>query len=350
MTTLVFVSGFCIVAVLVYMARYSGRVRLEQTRLIDAPLDAVYAQVADLARWQHWNPWLEPGVAATLTVSAHGAQAGGRCEWASDSMGTGWIEHVQVVPRQRLEQRLRLQHPFTVSGLSCWTFKDKAGKTEVTWSLRARVGFSMRAFAATVKSSLALDCRYGLDRIASLLEPASAPRYAIEHLGVRDVAAVHYAYRSYQGSIGGLPQALRDAVPELRAQLEQHQITAVGSPMAVYFKTNIKLRTTVCHIGLPIGPGSHVEAVPVRELAAHRAYVVRLQGSPKALEIAWYLAMQRMVADKIRPDQRIPPFEIYRIPSDGANDNDCVTELHLPVLTPESQARRIPQGLSSAST
>ena len=37
-TTLFFVAAFCVVALLVYMARYSGRVRITRKRLIDAPL------------------------------------------------------------------------------------------------------------------------------------------------------------------------------------------------------------------------------------------------------------------------------------------------------------------------
>lgn len=344
MTTLVFVSGFCLVAVFVYMARYSGRVRVEQVRLIDAPLDAVFAKVVDLAQWQSWNPWLEAEAAPALTLSERCDQQGSRCAWTTDNMGTGWVEHVRLVPRQRIDQRLRLQHPFTVSGRSSWTFKERAGKTEVTWSLRARVGFSMRAFASTVKSSLALDCRYGLDELASLLEPVDAPRYSIVHLGVRDVAPGHYAYRAYQGTISGLPAAVRSTTAELSSQMAARGIQAVGTPMAVYFKTNIKLRTTVCHIGISVDTTLADDAWTVRALPAQRAYVVRLQGNPKALEIAWYHAMQRMVAINVRPDQRLPPFERYLVQGDGVNDNDCVTELYLPVLDPVS----VPGPLSQA--
>jgi len=334
LTTFIFVAAFCVVAVLVYMARYSGRVRVEQTRLIDAPLDVVYARVVDLGQWQQWNPWMEPGKGAALTLSDRTDQRGSTCIWTSETMGSGMVEHVRVVASQRIEQRLRLKHPFTVSGRSFWTFSVRSGKTEVTWNVRGRVAFSMRAFSSTVKSSLALDCRYGLDQLASLMEPDSAPCYSIAHLGVRDIAAQRYVYSSYQGPISGLSQAMASALTELRQVLTAHGLEAAGMPMAIYFKTNIKLRTTVCHIGIPIDGALASADLPVRELAAHRAYVVRLQGSPQALEIAWYLAMQRMVADKIQPDQRIPPCECYLVSDGGRVGNDSVTELHLPVLPP----------------
>ena len=332
MTTLVFVTGFCIVAVLVYMARYSGRVRVEQIRVIDAPLDAVYAKVADLAQWQQWNPWVDAQAATTLTLSARTDQAGSRCTWTSDNLGAGFVEQIRLFPGRRVEQRLRLKQPFTVTGRSEWTFKELGGKTEVCWRLRGRVAFSMRAFSTTVKASLALDCRYALDQIAGLLEPATAARYAITHLGVREVAATHYVYKTYQGSVSGLPQAMHSVVAELHQQLAHLGVQATGEPLVLYFRTNIKLRTTVCHIGIPIGTASEAGDMQVRQLGAHRAYAVRLQGSPKALEIAWYHAMQRMVAEKTKPDQRLPPFERYLVSDDSATQNDCVIELHVPVL------------------
>jgi hypothetical protein len=332
MTTLVFVTGFCIVAVLVYMARYSGRVRLEQVRLIDAPSDAVYAKVADLAQWQRWNPWMDTQAAPTLALTTCSDQAGSHCTWAGDTSGAGFVEHVRLLPRQSIEQRLRLKQPFPVTGRSDWTFKDVGGKTEVRWRLRGRVAFFMRAFSTTVKASLALDCRYGLDQLAGLLEPPSAPRYAIEHLGVHEVTATHYVYKTYQGSISGLPQALHSAVAELRQQLADLAVPATGEPLAIYFKTNVKLRTTVCHIGIPIGNASEAGAMQVRQLAALQAYTVRLQGSPQSLEIAWYQAMQRMVAEKIKPDQRLPPFERYLVEDNSATQNGSTIALHVPVL------------------
>ncbi len=313
------------------MGRYSGRVRFEQTRLIDAPVAAVYAMVADFHQWPKWNPWLAPDSGAEVTFSDKADGKGTHCSWESATMGTGSIEQVRLQASERIEQFLRLRHPFTVSGRSTWSFEDEGGKTRVTWGLRGRVAFSMRAFASTVKGSLTLDCRFALDQIASLLEPANAPRYEIVHLGVREVPAIRYVFRHYQGPINGLPQAVLDVTAELRQQLATHGLSAAGAPLAIYFKTNIKLRTTSCNVGMPVATPDDFDALPVRELAAHRAYVVQLKGNRAALEIAWFYAMQRMVAEKIAPDQRLPPFESYLEDNGDASANEQLTELYLPV-------------------
>lgn len=332
MSTLVFVAAFCVVAVLVYMARYSGRVRVEQTRLIDAPLADVYARVADFRHWNEWSPWLEHAPGARLTLSQVADAQGSSCAWDGAKTGTGAVEHVKLLAQQRIEQRIHLQHPFTVRGQSVWTFTEREGKTEVRWSLRGRVAFSMRAFSQTVKESIALDLRYGLDRLAHGVEPADAARYSITHLGVRNIEACRYVHRTYDGPIKGLSAALRKNVSELRQQLAELGIQPLGAPVAVYVKTNIKLRTTVCHMGIPIDAASTC-LLPVRELAAHRAYVVHLQGNRLALEVAWYHAMQHIVLDNIKPDQRIAPVEHYLVEGHATTGNDDLTELHIPVAT-----------------
>ena len=330
MTTLIFVVAFCIVALFVYMARFSGRLRVVQTRIIDAPIDDVYARVADFRRWGEWNPWLEhePDVPATLSEQTDGERS--HYAWDSERIGAGFIEHVRMVVRKRIEQRMRFKNPFRFRGRSNWQFVNRAGKTEVTWSMNGRVGFSLRAFAQTVQGTIALDYRYGLDRLASLVEPAAAPRYSLAYPGVRDILVGRYVYSTYQGALKGLGQAMREGIAELRRQLAGHGVQAAGEPIAVYVRTNIKLRTTVCHLGIPIGDAD-VGQLPVRDLHAHRAYVVRLQGSHAALEVAWYQAMQRMRIENIRPDQRIPPFERYLNDPGAGRENDLVTELHIPV-------------------
>jgi hypothetical protein len=303
MSALVYALAFCVVAVLVYMGRYSGRLRVSETRRIDAPIAAVRARIVDLGGWRDWSPWRECEI-ETTRASGDGT---------------------------RIEQRLRLRKPLPFRGRGTWQLADVDGAVEATWSLRGRVGFSMRAFAATVQGSVALDFRHGLDRLAALVEPADAPRYAIAFEGVRDVAALRYAWIAHEGPIDELGAAIERVVAELRAALARQGVAATGEPIGVYVKTNVKRRTTLCRFGLPIG-AAEVEGLDVATLPAHRAFSARLQGSRSRLEIAWYLAMQRLSADNLQPDLRITPFERYLDPADRGDGNDAVTELHLAIV------------------
>jgi hypothetical protein len=330
MTALVYVVGFCIVAVLVYMGRYSGRLRVTQTRVIDAPLALVHARVVDLRRWRDWSPWLESESDADVGFSAGNDGSASTCAWSRAGVEIGRIENLRIREAGSLEQRVRLRWPFPLRGRGSWRFVDLQGKTRVTWSLRGRVAFTMRAFADTVQGSIALDFRHGLDRLAGLVEPAGAPRYTLSYDGMREVEAMRYAYIAHEGPIEGLGDAIESVVDELRAKLAARGVLADQEPIGVYVKTDIKRRTTACRFGLPIG-ATEVEGLDVATLPAHRALAARLQGSRAQLEVAWYLLMQRLSADGIAPDLRVAPFERYLGDASRGHDNGTVTELHIAV-------------------
>ena len=327
MSALVYVVAFCVVAVGVYAARYSGRLRVGATRVIDAPAEDVRAWVAELSRWREWNPWL---VEADMVEIENGSSNGPVCVWRRAGAESGRVTAVRGRDGAPLEQRLRLNRPFPFRARAAWRFDDAGGKTAVSWSLRGRVGFSMRAFAPTVQGSIALDFRHGLDRLAALVEPAGAPRYAVSFPGVREIAAMRYAYVGHEGPIDGLAAAIDGSVDVVRSALLRHGLAPIGVPLGVYVRTDIKRRTTLVHFGLPVDT-SDVEGLALASRPAHRALTARLQGSRTQLEVAWYLAMQRLSAEGLQPDLRIAPFERYLADATDGSGNDAVTELHIAV-------------------
>jgi hypothetical protein len=331
MSVLLFVLAFCIVALLAYTARYSGRIRVDCTRIVDAATNDAYACVVDLRRWPEWSPWLDAGSAIEARHSGPSDAAGGLYRWLRGATDLGCIEHVAIDGPGRIEQRLRLWRPFPLRARLRWQLVECEGKTRVTCAIRGRVGFSMRAFAATVQAALALDVRYGLDRLARLVEPDDAAIYAVRFEGVREIDAVRYAYVEHTGSLDGIAQAMQRAVRELHDALAEQRVASTGDPMAVYLRTHAGQRTTSCRFAVPIG-GATVDRADVATLPTHRAFVATLEGSRDQLELAWYLATQRLTAADFRPDLRLTPSERYVRGSTGGPGNDAITELRIPVL------------------
>ena len=174
MSVPLFILAFCVVAVFVYTARYSGRVRVERTRVVDASAKDAYARLVDLRCWPEWSPWPEGPTAAESRLSGSSDQARGSVRWLRGGADVVSVEHIRIDGHGRIEQHLRLWRPFPLRARLSWHVAEADGKTRVTCALRGRVAFSMRAFAATVQGALALDVRYGLDRIARLVEPENA--------------------------------------------------------------------------------------------------------------------------------------------------------------------------------
>ena len=328
-TPLFFAFSLLVVALLVYVGKFSGRLRAERTRTMDAPLDEVYRRVADFAAWPEWNAWLEHDPAA-LVGDGTAARPARRCAWNTARAGEYEIVQQTLEPGRRIVQRVIARQPFRYRARMTWEFAERDGRTVVTWRLRGRVAFSLRAFAATVRGAIELDFRYALDKLARCAgEPEGAASYRLEYLGLRDVAASRCLVERWQGPMAALQTAVREVVGNLRGRLSAAGVQPAGEPCAAFLRTNVKLGTTTCRIGIPVGGECGPLADEVQETPAHRAWVVRLHGDRGATDVAWYEAMQRLRIDGLEPNPKIPPVERYMEAEFGVDAP--MTEVMLPV-------------------
>ena len=123
MNVLVYALLFLLAAWLIYVGRYSGRLKAQRTRLIQAPLPAVFAAIADLGEWAHWCPWLDPESTQpgpTLTPSAQAVLA-----WRNPLHGQGEIRTLRQTPGQRIVQQGRWSLPFAVKGTLVWNLVER---------------------------------------------------------------------------------------------------------------------------------------------------------------------------------------------------------------------------------
>jgi len=323
MSPLFFALAFAVMALLVYMGRYSGRVRAEASRFIAAPPEAVYAAVADLQRWQAWNPWLEHARDARAEVD------GIRLSWEVAHVGRGSVRQTGQTPSRALRQQLDFNLPFAFRGRSDWRFEPAPGGTNVTWRFKGRVAFTLRAFAATVQGATALDLRFGLDHLAALLE-GGPPAYTLDYAGVHEQPARRLAQAAHKGALDKLAAELPPRIADLRARLAAAGLPADGPATVHYLKTHLKLRTVECRVGLEVPAGATLpDGLGLHEPPAHGAYVLRFDGLPEALELAWYQAMQRLRVEQRQPHPQLAPCAVYL--ADTAPGRPGRVELRLPL-------------------
>jgi hypothetical protein len=233
------------------------------------------------------------------------------------------VRQIGQTPSRSLRQRLEFALPFAYRGRSDWRFEPVPGGTRVTWRFKGRVAFTLRAFAATVQGATALDLRFGLDRLAAALE-GQPPAYALTYAGVQDQPARRFAQVAHRGSLDRLAAKLPPRIAELRAQ------TGNQAPATVhYLKTQ---RSVDCRVGFELAEGvAAPHGLVLHAQPAHAAYVLRFDGPPEALELAWYQAMQRLRVEQRQPHPQLPPSAVYL--GDSAPGQRGLVELHLPLKT-----------------
>jgi hypothetical protein len=241
------------------------------------------------------------------------------------------VGRARVTARGPLRQQLAFALPFKFHGRSDWRFAPAPGGTTVTWRFKGRVAFTLRAFAATVQGATALDLRFGLDRLAASLQ-ADPGAYTLDYTGVHDQPPRLLAQQPLRAGLDALAAELPPRIAAVRAQLAGAGVAADGTAVVLYLKTQLKLRIVECQVGVTLAGGATPpDGLSTRELPAHRVYVLRFDGPPEALELAWYQGMQRLRVEQLQPHPQLPPSAVYR--GDTAPGQRSVVELHLPLKT-----------------
>lgn len=120
----------------IYVATRPAEFRVTRTATINAPVDAVFAQVNDLPAWQAWSPWakLDPNVKNTFTGPTSGA--GATHAWVgNEQIGEGRMTIQESRPRDLVRIELEFIKPFAGTNTVDFTFVPQGEQTQVTWSM-----------------------------------------------------------------------------------------------------------------------------------------------------------------------------------------------------------------------
>lgn len=221
------------------------------------------------------------------------------------------MRQLAQTPSRALRQRLDFDLPFACKGRSDWRFEPAPGGTQVSWRFKGRVAFTLRAFAKTVQGATSLDLRFGLDRLAAVLENR-APDYTLDYAGLQDQPARLSAQAPYRGPLDTLAAELPPRIADVRARLAAAGLPGEGTAVVHYLKTQLKLRIVDCRVGVELPSDAALPTeLTLHEQPAHPAYLLRFDGPAEQLEMAWYQAMQRLRVEQRQPDPRLPPYARY---------------------------------------
>lgn len=147
-------------------------VTVTRSTTIDAPPEAIFAQVNSLVATSNWSPWLSIDPNVVQTFSGPDTGVGNRMEWSSDhpQVGSGSQEITESIENERVVTALDFGAQGSAQAVLSLTPVE--GGTEVTWTLETDMGNNPvgRYMGLMMDRWVGTDYEEGLGNLKALLE------------------------------------------------------------------------------------------------------------------------------------------------------------------------------------
>jgi len=122
-----------------YIAGQPNDFQVERSATMSAPPDAVFEQVNDLHKWEHWSPWARLDPNAKNTFEGPESGKGAVFRWAgNDKVGEGAMTILESQPAERIKMQLDFKKPMEDTSITDFLFQPAGDGTKVTWTMSGR--------------------------------------------------------------------------------------------------------------------------------------------------------------------------------------------------------------------
>lgn len=153
--------------------------RIERSATIQAPAEAVFANVNTLKRWDAWSPWAKLDPQAKHTFEGPEAGVGAVYAWAgNDKVGEGKMTITESTPTTSVKLQLDFVKPWASTNWAEFTFTAEGTGTKVTWAMHGKNNFASRAFGLFVNMDKMIggDFEQGLAQLKTMTEADAVAR------------------------------------------------------------------------------------------------------------------------------------------------------------------------------
>ncbi|MCC9602707.1 SRPBCC family protein [Stieleria sp. JC731] len=315
----------------------------EVSQSIDINADAnhVFDYLRDYAKWSEWSPWLLADPDCEMTFKGETDQVGGGYSWDSDIVGSGQMEHTEIVPPSEgkqglLRADLKFLKPwksesdveFVVRSTS-----DSEGMvgTIVTWKMKGALPFFLFWMKRLMVSMIGMDYDRGLKMLKSQIETGKVDSALNVH-GVQQIEGRRVIGRSTSVRLQEISAAMEKDITEINRKLKTAGVDAEGTWLAAYSKLNLKTQTLTYFVGMELDESiAAPDGLQAQVIEPLQCMHVRHTGSYTHLGNAWFTAHQRIRSDGHKAAYRKPSLEIYRNNPETTPPEELITDVYVPV-------------------
>ena len=301
------------------------KINVTKSVVINAPIEKVYAAVRDFKQWSTWSPWL----IAEPDCEVKYADDGRSYSWEGEVTGAGNMAIAKEDEPGRIDYDLNFLKPWKSHADVSFSFVEKDGGTEASWSMDSSLPFFMFFLKGMMEGFIGMDYQRGLEMLKDFVETGSVPS-KLEFEGSSDFSGISYVGVKTSCRIIDMGSSMEKDMGNLHEWFGQGAAEPAGAPFSIYHKWSPTKGIADYTLGIPVKqfpadlPANFVSG----EIPTCKVYRVRHTGPYRHVGNAWASGIMHARAKVFRKSNKIHPFEIYENDPSGTAENDLVTVVH----------------------
>ena len=288
-----------------------------------------YEVVSDFNTWTKWSPWLCVEPDATVEVSEDSNSEGSMYSWNGQVVGEGEMEHRRLVPNSRIEEELRFLKPWKSQAEVAFDVKQEGEGSSITWTMDGSLPWFMFWMKNMMVNFIGMDYERGLKMLKEHIETGEVLSQT-EVNGVVDIGPLQMVGVRKNCNMADINKAMEDALCETMEKIQAAGVQGAGV-MAAYHRVDLKAKTFDFTAGAMLAADREVPGLDRWALPSSRAFNVKHTGSYDNLGNSWYAAYKHVEHNKLKQNQKVATFEIYRNDPNETAPRDLVTDIYLPL-------------------
>ncbi|MEP0985372.1 SRPBCC family protein [Ekhidna sp.] len=305
-------------------------VHMQRETTIDAPAEAVFAEIKGFKTFDQYSAWSEIDTTATIRIEGPATGVGASYSWESDNpdLGKGRIEIIEMEDMM-LKSKMSFEgYPGEPS--TSWILSEEDGKTKVVYTYdETNISGIWKLFSLGTEGMLAPMYDRTLEKLKTRIE--NRPELSAK-ISIEDVDPITFAGMevSVSNDMAEISRAMGEAYGAIMAAITANNLEmAEGYPLAIatsYSETNLSM---IC--GIPVVEESSIEDGDVSVMQSPDGKAIRALhfGDYALLEITHEQINQ--YAQYYGYELTGNPWEIYVTdPSVETDTSKWVTEVYYP--------------------